>query len=99
MKLMKTVSTLTLGAVAMIITGISSGQAQVPLSAYTDANGFIDVQILIYSLLRKHFRNMRIYCRLGTALIRSPGKEALHSRDEGQATRHEVILYCKATLT
>jgi hypothetical protein len=44
------------GAVAMMVAGMSSSRAQVPLSAYTDANGFIDVQALTCAQLAGTFQ-------------------------------------------
>ena len=43
-KIIKIVCALGLGAATMMLAGGSDSRAQVPLSAYTDANGYIDVQ-------------------------------------------------------
>jgi hypothetical protein len=56
MKVARLKCRLVLGAVAVMLVGLSSGQAQVPLSAYTDANGFIDVQSLTCAQLAGTFQ-------------------------------------------
>ena len=56
MKVARLKCRLVLGAVAVMLVGVSSGQAQVPLSAYTDANGFIDVQGLTCAQLAGTFQ-------------------------------------------
>ena len=56
MKIMKWACTLSFGAIAVVFAGLSSSQAQVPLSAYADANGFIDVQALTCAQLAGTFQ-------------------------------------------
>jgi len=56
MKVARLKCRLVLGAVATMLVGVSSGHAQVPLSAYTDANGFIDVQSLTCAQLAGTFQ-------------------------------------------
>ena len=57
MKMTKLTRGLGVGAVVMMTLGcVSSSQAQVPLSAYTDANGFIDVQSLTCAQLAGTFQ-------------------------------------------
>ena len=56
MKLTKMGCALGFGAIATIFVGMSSSQAQVPLSAYADANGFIDVQALTCAQLAGTFQ-------------------------------------------
>ena len=57
MKITKLARGLGVGAVVMMMLGsMSSSHAQVPLSAYTDANGFIDVQSLTCAQLAGTFQ-------------------------------------------
>jgi hypothetical protein len=56
MKSAKVAYGLGLCGAAMMLVGVSSSQAQVPLSAYTDANGFIDVQALTCAQLAGTFQ-------------------------------------------
>jgi hypothetical protein len=56
MKITKLACGLGIGAVAMMLVVMSSSRAQVPLSAYADANGFIDVQALTCAQLAGTFQ-------------------------------------------
>jgi HdeA/HdeB family len=97
MKLMKTVGTLTFGAVAMMLTGMSSGQAQVPLSAYTDANGFIDVQTLMCSQLAGTFQeDADMLTTWYSGWYNGLAKKHYIHVTRAKLFEHEVILYCKA---
>ena len=66
---------LLLATAGLMMTG-STVQAQVPISAYTDANGFIDVQAIMCSQLAGTFQedaDMLTTCTVAgtTALPRS----------------------------
>lgn len=72
-------------------------QAQVPLSAYVDANGFLDVQTLTCAQLAGTFQQdadalTTWYSGWYNGLAH---KHFLDFR-KGKETEHEVILYCKA---
>ena len=52
----KLICALGFGAATLMLAGASDSRAQVPLSAYTDANGFIDVQALTCAQLAGTFQ-------------------------------------------
>jgi hypothetical protein len=81
---------------AIAMTG-SAVQAQVPLSSYVDANGFLDVQTLACAQLAGTFQEdadalTTWYSGWYNGLAH---KHFLDFR-KGKETEHEVILYCKA---
>jgi len=86
---------LTSATVAAI--GISSAWAQVPLSAYVDANGYIDVQALTCAQLANTYQEdadalTTWYSGWYNGLAH---KHFLDFR-KGKEVEHEVIVYCKA---
>jgi hypothetical protein len=56
MKMKKWLLALGAGAAAIMLAGMSESRAQVPLTAYTDANGFLDVQALTCAQLAGTFQ-------------------------------------------
>jgi len=77
--------------------GISSAWAQVPLSSYVDANGFIDVQALTCAQLANTYQEdadalTTWYSGWYNGLAH---KHFLDFR-KGKEVEHEVIVYCKA---
>ena len=77
--------------------GLSEASAQVPLSAYVDANGYIDVQALTCAQLANTYQEdadmlSTWYSGWYNGLAH---KHFLDFR-KGKETEHEVILYCKA---
>lgn len=77
--------------------GISSAWAQVPLSAYVDANGYIDVQALTCAQLANTYQEdadalTTWYSGWYNGLAH---KHFLDFR-KGKEVEHEVIVYCKA---
>jgi hypothetical protein len=87
---------LLLAATSFLIAG-SSAQAQVPLSAYVDANGFIDVQTLMCSQLAGTFQEdadmlTTWYSGWYNGLAK---KHYIHVM-RAKLFEHEIILYCKA---
>jgi hypothetical protein len=75
----------------------STVQAQVPLSSYVDANGYLDVQTLTCAQLAGTFQQdadalTTWYSGWYNGLAH---KHFLDFR-KGKETEHEVILYCKA---
>ena len=89
-----------LTAVAVVSLGVSAAQAQqgpVPLSAYVDANGYLDVQTLTCAQLANTYQQdadalTTWYSGWYNGLAH---KHFLDFR-KGRETEHEVILYCKA---
>jgi hypothetical protein len=86
---------------ALLLATVSAGHAQapapVPLSSYTDANGFIDVQTLTCAQLADTFQEdadalTTWYSGWYNGLARK------HYADmrKGKLAEHEVIVYCKA---
>jgi len=76
---------------------IPNAQAQVPLSTYVDANGFIDVQALTCGQLANTYQEdadmlSTWYSGWYNGLAH---KHYLDFR-KGKVVEHEVILYCKA---
>ena len=85
-------------AVAIVTgVGLSDASAQVPLSAYVDANGYIDVQALTCAQLANTYQEdadmlSTWYSGWYNGLAH---KHFLDFR-KGKETEHEVIVYCKA---
>jgi hypothetical protein len=82
---------------ACLALASSSARAQVDLSAYADANGFINVQALTCAQLANTWQQdadmlSTWYSGWYNGLAR---KHYLDVR-KGKETEHEVILYCKA---
>jgi len=86
-----------LTSVAVAAIGISGAWAQVPLSAYVDANGYIDVQALTCAQLANTYQEdadalTTWYSGWYNGLAH---KHFLDFR-KGKEVEHEVIVYCKA---
>jgi hypothetical protein len=84
-----------LATACLVLT--SSAQAQVPLSAYTDANGFINVETLMCSQLAGTFQEdadtlTTWYSGWYNGLAK---KHYIHVA-RAKLFEHEVILFCKA---
>ena len=83
-------------AAAVLAMGVSESRAQVPLSAYVDANGYIDVQKLTCAQLADTFQQD---ADLLTAWYSGwyNGLAHKHFLDyrKGKIAEHEVIVYCK----
>jgi HdeA/HdeB family len=74
-----------------------SAQAQVPLSAYTDANGFIDVQTLMCSQLAGTFQeDADMLTTWYSGWYNGLAKKHYIHVTRAKLFEHEVILYCKA---
>jgi hypothetical protein len=62
-----------------------SARAQVPLSAYTDANGYIDVQTLMCAQLAGTFQeDADMLTTWYSGWYKWPGEEALYPRIKGK---------------
>lgn len=87
---------LLLAATSFMIAS-SSAQAQVPLSAYADANGFIDVQILMCSQLAGTFQeDADMLTTWYSGWYNGLAKKHYIHVTRAKAFEHEVIMYCKA---
>ncbi len=80
-----------------LMAAATAANAQVPLTAYVDANGFIDVQALTCAQLAGTFQEdadnlTSWYSGWYNGLAR---KHFMDLR-KGKVVEHEVILYCKA---
>lgn len=96
MKKMKSVCALVLGAATMMLAGVSESRAQVPLTAYTDANGFLDVQALTCAQLAGTFQEDADML----AAWYSGWYNGLANKHFAHVTRvkpgeHLLIVYCK----
>ena len=81
---------------SLLLAG-SSVQAQVPLSAYTDANGFIDVQALMCSQLAGTFQeDADMLTTWYSGWYNGLAKKHYLDLRKGKVVEHEVIQYCKA---
>ena len=83
---------LLLSTVSLMIVG-SPVQAQVPLSAYADANGFIDVQQMMCAQLAGTFQED---ADMLTTWYNGLAKKHYIHVTRAKVFEHEVILYCKA---
>jgi len=87
---------LLLATTALMLAG-STAQAQVPLSAYTDANGFIDVQALMCSQLAGTFQeDADMLTTWYSGCYNGLAKKHYIHVTRAKVFEHEVILYCKA---
>jgi hypothetical protein len=71
----------------------SAAQAQVPLSAYMDANGFIDVQTLTCAQLANTYQED---ADMLASWYNGLSKKHFAHITRGREVEHEVIVYCKA---
>jgi len=83
------VSTITLG-------GLSCVRAQVPLSAYMDANGFINVQTLTCAQLAGTFQEDADYLAAWySGWYNGLAKKHFAHITRAKSGEHQVIVYCK----
>ena len=87
---------LLLATTALVLAG-SPVRAQVPLSAYTDANGFIDVQALMCSQLAGTFQeDADMLTTWYSGWYNGLAKKHYIHVTRAKVFEHEIILYCKA---
>jgi hypothetical protein len=87
---------LLIATIGILLAG-SSVQAQVPLSAYTDANGFIDVQTLMCSQLAGTFQeDADMLTTWYSGWYNGLAKKHYIHVTRAKIFEHEVIVYCKA---
>ena len=87
-----------LAATGLAIAATSSAvQAQVPLSAYVDANGFIDVQTLTCAQLAGTYQQDADALTMWySGWYNGLAKKHFLDYAKARETEHEVILYCEA---
>ena len=97
MMLTKLACGLGFGAVAMMMLGGMSGsQAQVPLSAYTDPNGIIDVQNLTCAQLAGTFQeDADMLAAWYSGWYNGLAKKHFAHIERVKPGEHVVIQYCK----
>jgi hypothetical protein len=89
-------TTMTVAAMGLAIAG-SDVQAQVPLSAYVDANGFLDVQKLTCAQLAGTFQeDADALTTWYSGWYNGLAKKHFLDFKRGKVVEHEVIMHCKA---
>ena len=80
-----------------LLATASTAAAQVPLSAYVDANGFIDVQKLTCAQLAGTFQeDADALTAWYSGWYNGLAKKHYLDLRKGKVMEHEVIVYCKA---
>jgi len=88
---------LLLIAATSLMIASSSAQAQVPLSAYTDANGYIDVQALMCSQLAGTYQeDADMLTTWYSGWYNGLAKKHFIHVTRAKAFEHQLIMYCKA---
>ena len=88
--------TIILAAMGLAIAG-SNVQAQVPLTAYVDANGFIDVQKLMCAQLAGTFQeDADALSTWYSGWYNGLAKKHFFHFTRAKEAEHEVIMYCRA---
>jgi hypothetical protein len=76
---------------------VSPAQAQVPLTAYVDANGFLDVQTLTCAQLANTFQpDADALTMWYSGWYNGLAKKHFLDYTKARETEHQVILYCEA---
>jgi hypothetical protein len=76
---------------------MAPAKAQVPLSSYVDANGFIDVQKLTCAQLAGTYqKDADALTAWYSGWYNGLAKKHFLDLRKGKLTEHEVIVYCKA---
>jgi hypothetical protein len=84
-------------AAASFIISVSPVRAQVPLSAYADADGYIDVQTMMCSQLAGTFQeDADMLTTWYSGWYNGLAKKHYIHVTRAKLFEHEVILYCKA---
>jgi hypothetical protein len=80
-----------------LMMAMASANAQVPLSSYVDANGFIDVQKLTCAQLAGTFQeDADALTTWYSGWYNGLAKKHFLDLRKGKIVEHEVIVYCKA---
>src|SRR6185312_14115641 len=97
MNMKKLVCALSLGVSIAVLGNVSVSRAQVPLSAYTDANGFIDVQALTCAQLAGTFQeDADMLAAWYSGWYNGLAKKHLFNPTRAKSLEHEIIVHCKA---
>jgi hypothetical protein len=84
-------------SVTLLVAAMASAKAQVPLSTYADANGFIDVQKLTCAQLAGTFQeDADALTTWYSGWYNGLAKKHFLDLRKGKIVEHEVIVYCKA---
>ena len=84
-------------SVTLLLASLASAQAQVPLSSYVDANGFIDVQKLTCAQLAGTYQeDADALTAWYSGWYNGLAKKHYLDLRKGKIAEHEVIVYCKA---
>lgn len=84
---------------SLLFAGVASAQspAPVPLSAYVDANGFLNVQTLTCAQLANTFQeDADMLAAWYSGWYNGLAKKHYMDVRKGARVEHEVIVYCKA---
>ena len=97
MNMTKTAFQLGFAAAAMMLVTVSDSRAQVPLSAYTDANGFIDVQAMTCTQLINTFQeDADTLAAWYSGWYNGLAKKHYAHITRVKSGEHQLILYCRA---
>ncbi|KWV60396.1 hypothetical protein AS156_28775 [Bradyrhizobium macuxiense] len=81
----------------LLVAAMTSARAQVPLSSYVDANGFIDVQTLTCAQLAGTYQeDADALTAWYSGWYNGLAKKHFLDLRKGKIAEHEVIVYCKA---
>ena len=84
-------------AFSLVCAASSSATAQVPLTSYVDANGFIDVQALTCAQLAGTFQeDADALSAWYSGWYNGLAKKHFLDLKKGKVVEHELIVYCKA---
>jgi HdeA/HdeB family protein len=90
------VCALGLGTATLMLIGASNSRAQVPLSTYTDANGFIDVQALTCAQLAGTFQeDADMLAAWYSGWYNGLAQKHFAHIERVKPGEHLVIVYCK----
>jgi hypothetical protein len=96
MSITKTACRLGLVVATMMIVAGADSRAQTPLSAYTDANGFVDVQTLTCAQLAGTFQEDADYLAAWySGWYNGLAKKHFAHITRAKSGEHQVIVYCK----
>jgi hypothetical protein len=89
--------TTSIVCLAVGLITLTSASAQVPLSTYVDADGFIDVQKLTCAQLANTFQeDADMLATWYSGWYNGLAKKHFLDFRKGKEVEHEVIVYCKA---
>ncbi len=85
-------------AIAAALAGsVTAAHAQVPLSSYADANGWLDVQELTCAQLANTFQeDADMLTTWYSGWYNGLAKKHMANVDRARRLEHEIIVYCKA---